>query len=62
MMLPQRQMGRSGTQHSLRGNWADWIRRRERRTISSWVRVLGRPGEVWGAESGMNKLVVLRTQ
>ena len=24
--------------------------------------LLGRPGEVWGAESGINKLVVLRTQ
>ena len=24
--------------------------------------ILGRPGEVWGAESGVDKLVVLRTQ
>ena len=24
--------------------------------------ILGRPGEVWGAESGTDKLVVIRTQ
>jgi virginiamycin B lyase len=24
--------------------------------------ILGRPGEVWGAESGVDKLVVIRTQ
>jgi virginiamycin B lyase len=24
--------------------------------------ILGRPGEIWGAESGTDKLVVIRTQ